>query len=288
VSNALFLYRNRIDDATASQSSAALDADDGSSLGAARLQDPMLSRIARTARAESEWWRFTWAETVAIDTVALWKHNFSQDGVVPLKLYGDAGMSSLLYDQEHFAWPAIYGFGEAPLDEMTIGGLPIRTELDDDVPFTLIRLGQVYNVGALDFGMRDPGNPDYHVDGGRMIAGRAFSPEINYDLNWEYDVDSADRRDDLDGGGVSIVRGASWRVARLNFSFLSRAEGNTFLMDMKRRLRQSAELLAILQPDRFPEESRTAIYGVFNRFGPLRKTTPRHYAVDMEIREIAA
>lgn len=288
MSNALFLYRNRIDEAIASQSSAAIDGDDGSSLGAARLQDPMLSRIARTTRAENEFWGFEWEEPVAIDTVALWKHNATPDGVLPLKLYADQNRAQLLYNTEHFFWPSLYGIGEAPLDEMTIGGMPIRTELDDYVPYTLIRLGQVYSAGALDYGLRDPSNPDYHVDGGRAIAGVGWSPEYNYDLSWSWDIADEDRRDDLDGGGVSMSRGASWRVMRLTFSFLSRTEGNTFLMDMKRRVRRSAELLFVGHPGVFPEEPRTAIYGVFNVNGELRPLTPKTYGFSAEIREIVA
>ena len=288
MANALFLYRNVIDGATMTQSSAAIDADDGSSLGASRLQEPMLSRIARTTRAENEFWRGLWAQPVAIDTVALWKHNATPNGVIPIALHAEQEMTQLVYSGEHFFWPSLYGMGEAPFDEITMGGMPIRSELDDYVPYTLIRLGQVYSVGALTFGMRDPSNPDYHLDGGRLIAGVGWSPAYNYDLNWTWDVADEDRRADLDGGGVSMSRGASWRVMRLTFSFLDLVEGNTFLMDLKRRVRRSAELLFIGHPGVMPEEPRTAIYGVFNVNGELRKVTPKHYGFSAEIREIVA
>jgi len=287
MSNCLFLYRNAVDDAgaTLSASSEAVD-DTGATLGAANLADADPGTPWRATGKAAEWARVVWAGDAAVDTVGVWGHNLGQNGAYDLNLYSDAAGATLLLQQSGLIWPQVYGGGEAPMNEATVAGIPVMTDLDDYPPFRLLRLGQTYAARRLDLTLADPDNSASYLQLARLFAGVAWQPTYNYDLGPEYWIEDDDDTEDLGGGAFWAERGKSWRMVRLRFSDLTDSESLSFLADFQRRVRRSKDFLFVGSPDGGLAEWRTALHAVLAAQPVRRQTDTNTWQITLTLREL--
>lgn len=287
MTNCLFLYRNAIDDAGAvlSASSEAVD-DTGATLGVANLTDADPGTPWRTTGRTAEWARADFVTEASIDTVGIWNFNISQTGTFDLRLYADAAGANLLYQQADLIWPSVYGIGEAPMNEATIAGIPIQTDLDDYPPFRLLRLGQAYPTLRLDLALADPGGAASYLQVARLFAGSAWQPTYNFDLGAEYLIADDDDTEDLGRGAFWAERGKSWRQIRLTFSNLSDSESQAFVADFQRRVRRSKDFLFVAEPNTALGTWRTAIHGVLAAAPSRRRLDPKNWSITLTMREL--
>jgi hypothetical protein len=185
-------------------------------------------------------------------------------------------------------WPQVYGIGEAPMNETTIAGLPLPTDLDDYPVYRLIKLGAGHQAKVMRLDLRDPTNAAGYLQFARLIAGTAWSPAYNFAMGAEDWVEDDDEVVDLGRGAVHAERGRSWRLRKITFDDLTESEADGFLADFQRRVRGSADFLFVGNPDGKIAEWRSCIYGVLAEGRPpvKKRAGVKDWSVTMTIREI--
>ena len=285
MANAQFIYRDEIARAVMLESSAAVD-DLGNALSARNLQLAGLGDVARFTGKTLEWVRAQWTQKAAIDTVAVLGHTASQDGEATLRLYDDLTATTLLTSVDGLIWPQVYGIGEAPMNEQTIAGIPILSDLDDYPPFRLYRLDQTYSAALLELELRDPASARSYLQLARLFAGVRWEPAYNFSIGVEHGVGDDDRVTTLGRGALLTERGNSWRTLRLTFADLSKSEADTFLADFMRRVRTSLDFVVVAEPDGGLGEWRSCIYGRLIGRPRRRQVDARNWGVTLDIEEI--
>ncbi len=290
MANAFLLYDDAIVSASLSQSSAAAD-DLGNSLDADNLAFFELSSKLRHTGCSAEWMQAVLSADTGIDTICLLGHNASLAAVFDLTLYSDAAATEVVYSATDLSiWPRVFGIGEATMAEMTAGGIPIATDLDEYPRFRLVKLDQSYTVRAIRIDWRDPDNPDGYLEAGRLLAGVKWSPGYNITFGTVTEIESDDEIHELGGGAVWFARGDAWRVISVRWEDLAKSEAEGFMADFMRRSRGSRPFLFVGDPDDGLGEWRSCLYAIIEgRQRPrLVRRDPENHAVAITLREIVA
>lgn len=283
--NALILYNDVVQAMALTASSQAVD-DLGDALEAANLQLEDLGSLWRATGKAAEWVRGVAPAPVAADTFFLIGHNMTQAAEYDLKLYSDAAFTTLAYEETGLVWKAVYGIGEATMEESTIGGLPVRSALDEEAPRRLIRLAAPVTFQAFELSLRDGANADGYVQLAVFIAGVGSQPGFNFELGAEFGVGADDEVETLGRGALWVRRGASWGEHRVTFADLSKSEADGFVFDFMRRVRRSKPFLFVAYPEGRLEEWRTTLYCVLTADPRRTKRDQDNYAIELSMREI--
>jgi len=283
--NVLFLYENKVDDATMTASSTA------GSLGPDNLKNREVEKVARTTGDTAEWWKADFGSEVNVSTVCLWNHNLGAGGTIRIRLSNNSDLSSPVYDQTSDAWPVLYGPDDIGLDMCGYGGYAILSEFQNYRYYWLRRLGATYNARYLGVDVADAANPDGYIQAGRLIAGIGWQPTKNFSYGWSIDWQDDSEQIAMDGGGLWIDERQKFRVLTLPFRFASAADANGSYTDFQRIVGHAKDVLVVPFPDKSGvEQYRSTLYGVPVRNGlgkPVQKQTDV-FEFSVRFREIIA
>ncbi|MGG5810946.1 hypothetical protein [Falsiroseomonas sp. CW058] len=275
-------------------------ASDGSSLsgGSWRASAPLsniqtqdVSRVARSTDASAASTMFvadggssprrSWSMFVLIN------HSISVSGRWRVVCTNDAADTpeSRIYDSGLVdVWEASVGFGTQPwgvfpwngIDQASYPTYPIALHL---APAS-VRARYVFIY------IEDPDNPDGYIDIGRFVAGDAMSPatNISYGFNVRY-VDPSEVVRTL--GGRRIVRALpSYRVAEMEFGFLSKDEAMGQIFEWQ-KAGKGSDVFFVKDPDETAEKrARTMIYGALTDIQPIREVMLDLYSFGAAIEEL--
>lgn len=222
-------------------------------LGLLTTQDPM--QMARTAGLTAAQTQFRVDMGVsplrAINQFVLLRHNVTLAGSVRYVLSNSAtdAAAQRVYDSgEIRAWDVTVGWGSRPWGAFPWNGIDPSLYPSGTVSIHTIKGGKTYQARYLFVYINDPTNPAGYVQAGRFMAGTAWQPSINMDVNpgirW---VDpSAARRT---RGGLKLVRkAAKYRTVSLTLSWLDKSEAIGFAMEFDRVLGKSEEFFLMMDP----------------------------------------
>lgn len=274
----LILHDNRADRAALAASSVA------GTLVAANLQDRLLGKVWRATGFE-ESVTATWSLAESVNVVALLNHNLSTAATIRVRV-GDG------YDETFYAWPALYGLGEAPLGTDGLGGLPygIEDAAQGYKRNAILRLGETAQGTTLRLDIADPDNADGYVQAGRLIAGLGWQPTRNFSFGWSIGWEDPSEQTEMDGGALWVEEREPYRVLTLPFRHATRGDALGNLTDLARIAGNRGDVLVVPFPDSDALSYFSAIYGIALPGGvaPQQQDKLNVFTSSIKIRELTA
>jgi hypothetical protein len=282
MSNMIIAAKNYIDDASSITADSEV-----ATLPVENLQDLQIVKIYRSDGDTTVQIDVDWGSQKLVDFFALIAHNLSTGGQVRWRLSND-NFSTFVYDSGTVdAWQPVEDFGGSPWGVFTWGGLP--TEADRSLytanTFQLVDTPQLARYLRLD--ITDSINPDRYIQTGRLIAGPAYQPSVNYANGVEFEFIDDSRVTKSRGGQVFVDEIQKYR--RIRFELIHLPEDEIFanvFNNIDRVKGISKDVLVIPQPDETSTWLTQNIYGRIASISPVRNTALNFYSRAVEIEEI--
>jgi hypothetical protein len=202
-----------------------------STLPLTNLQDERISVIARTNTLSDIVITATLAASKPVRVIALIGHNLTTSAT--WRAYGFTapfGYTS--------AWETVW-LGMGADESLEYSGMAIMV------------LPSVQNLGYWEITIRDSGNPDGHIDLGRLWIGDGWQPGdergITYGCQWAYDDPSPSIKSR--GGAEYFDEQLKPRVLTISHDALTKAEGMEGVLGLQRRIGKSGQALVVFDPD---------------------------------------
>ena len=253
--NALFLYDDKCETATMTQSSEA------GSLVAENVQDFDVQKVWRATGDTNEWIAFDFGATRQIETIALINHNCTLDGELQILIGDDPTFAVNAFNEVFAAWEPAYGFADVGYGDDGYGGYPSLTVFNDFRPIRLIRLSAQASGRYMKIFIADPTNPLNYVQVGKIMAGIGRQPEWNFAQGWELDWKDQGDQVAMEGGSAIGRPKGRYRTLMLPFEDLTRSELLGWVDDIKRICGTTRPLLISGSPSIPVERYRMTIYG---------------------------
>ena len=223
-----------------------------------------------------------------MDFAALIKHTISQTGKIRWRLSNASDFSSTVYDSGLIdAWPIVEEFGTLPWGVFSWGGYLNITVAAQYTISTFAVLSSPVQARYLRIDISDPDNTDGYIQAGRLIAGPAYKPSINYANGVEFEfVD--DSRITKSRGGQTFVDEIE-RFRRIRFELINLPENEMFqnVFNAIDRLRGVAQdILIIPQPDEPTTWITQNIYGRITQTSPIVNSALNFYGRQIEVEEL--
>ncbi|WP_207479583.1 hypothetical protein [Arenibaculum pallidiluteum] len=276
--NVLFLYRNYVDEATLTASSAATPVD--------RVKDFRPGRVWTAAGFASETVTVDCGADVQMTHAAAAAFNLNAAGSIRVEVSAVSDFSTLLYDSDDVeAWPPVAGFGTDGFGN-SLGGYPVLTGINDYRPYRVFAFGETLIARHVRFTFDNPGLGT-GIQVGRLFVGLGVQPEVNFGYDWSTEwVDPSEIIDTEES--FFIVRRKKYRVLRLSLPRLTTAEALGSFDDLKRIVGRSRDLFVMLFPTgSVPTQYRTTIYGVPIENGAISNPYVNGFSTSIAIRELA-
>lgn len=252
------------------------------------LQDLQIVRVFRTGAVTSVQIDVDFGASRLVDLMAIIKHNFTVSATIQWRLSNVSDFSTTVYDSGVIdVWPAIEDFGSSPWGVFTWGGKPTQ-ELAD------LYTSNVFNVleGAafaiyMRINVSDSTNADGYLQAGRLIAGPAYQPSINYANGVEFEFIDESRVTKSRGGQTFVDEVERFRRMRFDLIQLPENEifGNVF-NSLDRIKGISKDVLVIPQPSEPTTWITQNIYGRISATAPIVNSTLTFYGRRIEIEEM--
>lgn len=257
------------------------------SLPVTNLQDLQIVKVWRTSSATSAQIDLDFGSQKIMDFFALIAHNLTTSATVRWRLSND-NFSTFIYDSgEISAWAPIEGFGGSPWGVFTWGGLPTAEliSLYNASTFNLLASPQIARYLRLD--ISDSTNADGYLEAGRLIAGPAYQPTINYANGVEIEFVDDSRVTKSRGGQVFVDEVRKYRRITFDLIHLPESEIFTNVFNAIDRVKGvSKDVLVIPQPSDSSTWLTQNIYGRVAEIGAIENTTLSRYSRTMTIEEI--
>jgi len=282
MSNMIIAATNYVDDVnsiTASSEVAALPVEN--------LQNFQIVKVFRSDGTTSVQIDVDWKATKIVDFFALIAHNLSITATVRWRLSND-DFSTFLFDSgEVAAWQPVEGFGGSPWGVFRWGGLPTSEETGLYTANTFQLLDSPLFARYLRLDITDDSNLEGYIQAGRLIAGPAYQPSVNYANGVEFEFVDNSRVTKSRGGQTFVDEIQKFRVIRFELINLPEDEifGNVF-NDIDRIKGISRDVLIIPQPDEPQTWLTQNIYGRIASIQPIRNRTLTFYSRQVEVEEI--
>ena len=258
-----------------------------STLPVTNLQDIQIVKVWRTNSATSAEINIDLGSQKIMDFFALIAHNLSTAATVRWRLSND-NFSTTLYDSGTLdAWAPVEQFGGSPWGVFTWGGLPLVSviSLYNASTFTLLPSAQIARYIRLN--IADSTNSAGYLEAGRLIAGPAYQPTINYANGVSLEFVDDSRVTKSRGGQVFVDEVRKYRRITFDLNHLPESEiFNNVFNNIDRVKGVSKDVLVIPQPSDSATWLTQNIYGRLAAVGPIENTTLSRYSRIMTIEEI--
>jgi len=251
------------------------------------LQDRQIVKIWRNTQTTAQI-DVDFGQGRIVDFAALIKHTISQTGKIRWRLSNASDFSSTVYDSGLIdAWPIVEEFGTLPWGVFSWGGYLNITVAAQYTISTFAVLSSPVQARYLRIDISDPDNTDGYIQAGRLIAGPAYKPSINYANGVEFEfVD--DSRITKSRGGQTFVDEIE-RFRRIRFELINLPENEMFqnVFNAIDRLRGVAQdILIIPQPDEPTTWITQNIYGRITQTSPIVNSALTYYGRQIEVEEL--
>jgi hypothetical protein len=280
--NMLISSTNYVDSATS------ITADDEvATLPVENLQDRQIVRVWRNTQTTAQI-DVDFGQSRIVNFVALIKHNFSQFATIRWRFSNASDFSTTVYDSGTVdAWPVVEEFGTLPWGVFQWGGF-LNPEIA--VSYTISTfdiLAEPVAARYLRIDVSDATNTDGYLQAGRLIAGPAYQPSINYANGVEFEFIDESRVTKSRGGQTFVDEVERYR--RLRFELINLPETEIFgnIFNQIDRLRGVAQdILIIPQPDDQTTWITQNIYGRIAQTGPIVNSALNYYSRLIEVEEL--
>ena len=251
------------------------------------LQDRQIVKIWRNSQTTAQI-DVDFGQGRIVDFAALIKHTISQTGKIRWRLSNASDFSSTVYDSGLIdAWPIVEEFGTLPWGVFSWGGYLNITVAAQYTISTFAVLSSPVQARYMRIDISDADNTDGYIQAGRLIAGPAYKPSINYGNGIEFEfVD--DSRVTKSRGGQTFIDEIE-RFRRVRFDLINLPENEMFqnVFNAIDRLRGVAQdILIIPQPDEPTTWITQNIYGRITQTSPIVNSALNFYGRQIEVEEL--
>ena len=223
-----------------------------------------------------------------VDFVALIKHTISQTGKIRYRLSNVSNFSTTEYDSGLIdAWPVVEEFGTLPWGVFSWGGYLNITIAAQYTISSFNVLTSPVQARYLRIDISDPDNTDGYLQAGRLIAGPAYKPSINYANGVQFEFVDESRITKSRGGQTFVDEVERFR--RIRFELINLPENEMFqnVFNAIDRLRGVAQdILVIPQPDEPTTWITQNIYGRIAQTQPITNSALTYYGRMIEVEEL--
>lgn len=279
----LIAYRNHLDTAVISGGSWS------SGLPASNLAERQPSKIARTAGVDTDETSVTldFSRAEPVRFVSLVRHNLTQSGAWRLRLSDDPTFGSSLYDTGRIAiWPAAVPFGVGLWGEYNWGGRLSAEEAATYGIQAIHTLDGPVRARYLRVDLDDPDNPNGYLQAGRLVAGPAWQPTVNFQYGWTIEqVDESEVKRSR-GGKVYVNARPRFRRLRFTIDHLEKDEMFGHAYELERIKGKGGDVMVIADPDDTSHAHRHTIYGALAESAPIINNQPGRYSRRFVVEEL--
>lgn len=271
----LISYRNHVDTATLSGGRWS------ETLPPGNLSDRQPSKVARTVGADPE------DTAVIVDFgsgepvrfVALIRHNLTQTGKWRVRLSNEPGFSAPVYDTGSVdIWPSAIPFGVGQWGEFNWGG---RYDADEVATYGaqgIHAIDDAVRARYLRIDLTDPENPSGYLEAGRLVAGPAWQPSVNFQYGWSIEqVDESEVRRSR-GGQAFVNARPKFRRMRFTIDHLEKDEMFGHVYELERIKGKGGDFIVIADPDDLTHAHRHTLYGALAQSAPIFNKQPGRYS----------
>jgi len=271
----------------ASASTLTVDSE-SSTLPKENLQNLQIVRVFRTGAVTSLQIDVDFGSAKIVDLMAIINHNFTISATIRWRLSNASDFSTSLYDSGTVdVWPALEDFGSSPWGIFTWGGKPLQEQADLYTANVFAILSSAVVARYMRIEISDSTNTDGYLEAGRLIAGPAYQPTINYANGVEFEFVDESRVTKSRGGQTFVDEVEKFR--RLRFELVNLPEneifGNVF-NSLDRIKGISKDVLVIPQPSEPTTWITQNIYGRISSTAPIVNSALTFYGRQIEIEEM--
>jgi hypothetical protein len=251
------------------------------------LQDRQIVKIWRNSQTTAQI-DMDFGQGRIVDFVALIKHTISQTGKIRYRLSNVSNFSTTEYDSGLIdAWPIVEEFGTLPWGVFSWGGYLNITIAAQYTISSFNVLTSPVQARYLRIDISDPDNTDGYLQAGRLIAGPAYKPSINYANGVQFEFVDESRITKSRGGQTFVDEVERFR--RIRFELINLPENEMFqnVFNAIDRLRGVAQdILVIPQPDEPTTWITQNIYGRIAQTQPITNSALTYYGRMIEVEEL--
>lgn len=251
------------------------------------LQDRQIVKIWRNSQTTAQI-DMDFGQGRIVDFVALIKHTISQTGKIRYRLSNVSDFSTTEYDSGLIdAWPIVEEFGTLPWGVFSWGGYLNITIAAQYTISSFNVLTSPVQARYLRIDISDPDNTDGYLQAGRLIAGPAYKPSINYANGVQFEFVDESRITKSRGGQTFVDEVERFR--RIRFELINLPENEMFqnVFNAIDRLRGVAQdILVIPQPDEPTTWITQNIYGRIAQTQPITNSALTYYGRMIEVEEL--
>jgi len=251
------------------------------------LQDRQIVKIWRNSQTTAQI-DMDFGQGRIVDFVALIKHTISQTGKIRYRLSNVSNFSTTEYDSGLIdAWPVVEEFGTLPWGVFSWGGYLNITIAAQYTISSFNVLTSPVQARYLRIDISDPDNTDGYLQAGRLIAGPAYKPSINYANGVQFEFVDESRITKSRGGQTFVDEVERFR--RIRFELINLPENEMFqnVFNAIDRLRGVAQdILVIPQPDEPTTWITQNIYGRIAQTQPITNSALTYYGRMIEVEEL--
>lgn len=251
------------------------------------LQDRQIVKIWRNSQTTAQI-DMDFGQGRIVDFVALIKHTISQTGKIRYRLSNASNFSTTEYDSGLIdAWPVVEEFGTLPWGVFSWGGYLNITIAAQYTISSFNVLTSPVQARYLRIDISDPDNTDGYLQAGRLIAGPAYKPSINYANGVQFEFVDESRITKSRGGQTFVDEVERFR--RIRFELINLPENEMFqnVFNAIDRLRGVAQdILVIPQPDEPTTWITQNIYGRIAQTQPITNSALTYYGRMIEVEEL--
>ena len=254
------------------------------------LQDRVIAKVARTINTALASTQFTidLGRSMKTQVIALRNHNLSISARIWVQGSLTADFSVLSHDSGWTdVWPVIYPWGTLEWEddnwwtgkytaEERTGYTP---EFDHLLPAA--KLGRYWRIQ-----IDDRGNPDGHVQIGRLFIGPCWQPNLNMStgasLGWETDTTVQQAR----SGAEYFDPKTPFRVQRFTLDHMRQAEAFARAFELQRQAGIHAEILFIHDPSDTVHALRRRFLARLRTLSPIEYPYPLINSTAFELKEL--
>lgn len=281
MANLLLSFTNYADDGTLSDSGATAS-EWLSSLPLTNLQDPLLSKVARTDSDLDADFDVDLGGRKTISFVALLAHNLTINGTWRVRIGNDNTFASTLYDSGTVKiWSRTQTLGSLPWGAFSWDGISSTS----DGNFGFVLLDSAVYARYIRIDLTDSTNGDGYLQAGRLIVDSPYRPTINpvYGFNLGYVNPSKKRRSR--GGQPWVDRLPQYRQMTIPFAAIREDEAYGSLYELDRQAGISGDVFVMLDPDDAINRHRQSFYGTVREPTAINHDAPNSHSKTFVIEE---
>lgn len=270
-----FIFDNLLDDVsslTGSNTETDFDIDNV-------LNDEKTS-MYRSTSAATQTITAIWTAAQDISAVALAFTNLVRNAEVTIKLYTNAADPSPVYNTGakvvEYAYPPPRGFSTIGLVALAYGGGTYTS-----------CLFPTQSIKKMEIEIDDSANPDGYIEVGKVITGKAFTPNYGAAYGISMPVQDNSQSSRTDAGNLVTTRGTIVKTVRFDVNLLN-IESRRELMEMIRHNGRSGPLFASIHETSINPEERQSymIYGTLDQLPAPQLVDFEKYSNNMLIMEV--